>query len=76
MHTVPAGPCQVDNSQQPTGESRGENPDGKKTLSRLRFYIFFSENGIVLGRKTELKMDGNIRKYENGQMRMESRKLS
>jgi hypothetical protein len=51
------------------GWKRTETP-----LSHFRFYSF-SGNGTGIGKKTELKTDGDIRKYENRQIRMERRKI-
>jgi hypothetical protein len=44
----------------------------EKPLSHFHFYIF-SKNGLELGKKMELKMDEDIRKYGNRQIQMESR---
>jgi len=55
------------------GSDENGRKQAEKLLSHFRFYIF-SGNGIGFGEKTELKTDGDIRKYGNRQIQTESQK--
>jgi hypothetical protein len=49
--------------------------NGRKNPSPISISIFLAETGPESGKKIELTMDEDIRKYENGQIRMKSQKI-